>query len=566
MAKKNNHLFQILYGIMVVCLLVILFWAGLYFDGLQMREELTRYNYSVEEDWVLADGSTADLSHLQKLPGVEPYQKSSVFFTLPQDLGDGKSLCFRSKNINYRVYIDGEYRYEPYHEYNVVYLKSQGTRWNFIPLTSKDAGATVEIRFETVYDNATACIDHVVLGLAAGQILDIVAEKAVAAVTAGLIVIFGLFLTIMDIPVNMQREKNHELLHLGIFAMMLGLWCFTETNLIQLINGDSRMVQLLSCCLLSMLSLPLMLYLDTSLEQKPQKLIKGICCLSVLQFTICTVLHFLGIADYHETLTLAHIVLVLSALVLFITSFKNTFVFAGEEENRLYQWLRAIGMICIAVSTFIDVLRFYRKSGGDNAMFIRFGIFLFVVCYGASSMKRTIDAVKKGAHMEFVSQLAYMDGLTGIGNRTAFQEKMEDWERRGQEKLTIGIAIFDVNNLKKVNDSLGHNIGDQMIQKSAEVIKTAFEPERGDCYRIGGDEFAVLIEGKKIPERYRKALQKMTDELAAYNKEEQKSYELQIASGYAIYNGEDADKTLMDIFETADAKMYENKKKMKKIS
>ena len=113
---------------------------------------------------------------------------------------------------------------------------------------------------------------------------------------------------------------------------------------------------------------------------------------------------------------------------------------------------------------------------------------------------------------------------------------------------------------------MGHNIGDQMIQKSAEVIKTAFEPERGDCYRIGGDEFAVLLEGKKIPERYRKALQKMTDELTAYNKEEQKSYELQIASGYAIYNGEDDDKTLTDVFEIADAKMYENKKKMKKIS
>ena len=75
-----------------------------------MRAELTRNNYSVEEDWVLADGSTADLSHLQKLPGIEPYQKTSVFFTLPQELSDEDSLCFRSKNINYRVYIDGEYR------------------------------------------------------------------------------------------------------------------------------------------------------------------------------------------------------------------------------------------------------------------------------------------------------------------------------------------------------------------------------------------------------------------------------------------------------------------------
>ncbi len=181
-------------------------------------------------------------------------------------------------------------------------------------------------------------------------------------------------------------------------------------------------------------------------------------------------------------------------------------------------------------------------------------------------MKRTIDAVRKGAHVDFVSQLAYMDGLTGIGNRTAFQEKMEEFEKRKQEKGGIGIVIFDVNNLKWVNDTLGHSEGDQMIKKGAETISQAFVQDKGDCYRIGGDEFVVFILGEQIAERCGQAINRLQEELDAYNSEQNRSYDLSIASGYAVYDESCAEKTLAELFEIADARMYENKKKMKNKS
>lgn len=531
-----------------------------------MREELARDNIPAQDGWFLSDGSEADISHLQRIEGIVPEQETSVYYQLPQRLMNDASLCFRTKNINYQVYVDGELRYEPYHEENVVYMKSQGTRWNFIPLNSEDAEKIVEVRFEIVYESATACIDHVVIGLAAGQLLDIVAEKAVAAVTAGLIMVMGVILIVLDIPVNMQKEKNHELLYLGVFAFMIGAWCFTETNLLQVFCGDSRMVQLLSCELIPLFTIPLMLYLDASFEQKPEKLIRVICFLSALQFVSCTVLHFLGIMDYHETLTLAHVILILAALILFYSGARNSFKFLGEQENRLYQISRGIGLISIAVTAAIDVFRYYLKTGGDNARFIRFGLLIWILCFGGSSMKRTVEAVRKGAHVDFVSQLAYMDGLTGIGNRTAFQEKMEEFERRKQEEGGIGIVIFDVNNLKMVNDTLGHSEGDQMIKKGAEAISHAFAQENGDCYRIGGDEFVVFILGKQIAKRCGQAIGRLNEELHAYNSGQNRGYELSIASGYAVYDESCAGMTLAELFETADARMYENKKKMKNKS
>lgn len=565
--KKYDHLIQKIYIVMFSFLLFGILWAIFMYKGPTLREELTENNVSLAEGWTLADGSEADIAHLQNIAGTEPYHENSIYHVLPEkEVGENASLCFRSKNIYYSVYIDGVLRYTPYVEENAVYADSLGTRWNFIPLLAEDAGKVVEIRFMTVYDSATACIDHVVLGLAGGQIMDIIAEKAVAVITAGLIILLGLFLIVMDIPVNTLNNKNHELLYLGEFALVIGFWCLAETNMLQFLSGDSRMIQLMSCGLLSLFPIPLMLYLNAAFELKRTWILGCVCGLSVLQYLICTILHFTGILDIHETLTLVHIVVILSAAVVAASIFKNSLNFRGEQRKTLYQLLRGSGLIIVSVTSIIDVIRYYQRSGGDNAQFMRIGLFLFIACFGGSSMEKTIEAVRKGAHMDFVSQLAYMDGLTGIGNRTAFQEKIEELESRKSEIQSVGIAIFDVNNLKKVNDVLGHNEGDRMIRKSAEIIKNVFYEERGECYRIGGDEFVAILMGEQIAGRCDNALENMNRELDIYNADADRKYDLSIASGYAVYDEDSKDMALMDIFEAADARMYENKKKMKNNS
>ncbi|MDE6714426.1 MAG: diguanylate cyclase, partial [Lachnospiraceae bacterium] len=112
-------------------------------------------------------------------------------------------------------------------------------------------------------------------------------------------------------------------------------------------------------------------------------------------------------------------------------------------------------------------------------------------------------------------------------------------------------------------DTLGHSEGDQMIKKGAETIKQSFAQEKGDCYRIGGDEFAVFLTGDQIAERCEQAIGRLREELHTYNSRQNREYELSIASGYAVYDESCAEMMLTELFETADARMYENKKNMK---
>ncbi|MDE5865983.1 MAG: GGDEF domain-containing protein, partial [Lachnospiraceae bacterium] len=373
----------------------------------------------------------------------------------------------------------------------------------------------------------------------------------------------GLLLLVADIPANLQMHKNHELLYLGLFAISIALWCLAETNLLQFYTDDSRIIQLLSCCALIMIPIPLILYLDAAFGFKKKAVVPVICGLSAAEFVICTVLHFTGVMDYHETLTFSSVMVAISAFLLFFSIMKNALWKGKSKIRNIYRVLRTVGFMGLSIAAVIDIFRYYRGSTNDNAMFVRIGLLIFIICYGSSSLERMINAVKLGVQSEFVSQLAYRDGLTGIGNRTAFQERLVELEKEKQNTSGIAIIMFDVNDLKLVNDNQGHQKGDELLVRSSEIITTAVESVEGSCYRIGGDEFVGILSGEDVTGRCEKIVVNFTKAMEEYNAVKGQPFRISIASGYAVYDKLDEEEMLMDVYQQADVRMYENKKMIK---
>ena len=161
-------------------------------------------------------------------------------------------------------------------------------------------------------------------------------------------------------------------------------------------------------------------------------------------------------------------------------------------------------------------------------------------------------------YIESARSKAYLDGLTGVGNSLACQEKQEYLNRRIAEGTAdFHVVVLDINDLKKVNDRCGHSEGDLIIRGAAAGIVQAFGREQ--TFRIGGDELLAIAE-RVSEDELKEKLAVLEQSLAQYNKgREGLGYaDLSLSTGFAAYRpGQDS--CFHDVFVRADEDMYRTK-------
>ncbi len=149
-------------------------------------------------------------------------------------------------------------------------------------------------------------------------------------------------------------------------------------------------------------------------------------------------------------------------------------------------------------------------------------------------------------------QLSMHDALTGLYNRAFFEESMK--QVASMRKGSAGLMICDVDGLKIINDSLGHNTGDVVIQAVATILKSSFR-ENDVVARIGGDEFAVLIKNISL-EFFEHEYQKIQKNVDIYNLNNP-IVPISLSMGYAV--NKDIPVDINALYEEADNNMYREK-------
>lgn len=162
--------------------------------------------------------------------------------------------------------------------------------------------------------------------------------------------------------------------------------------------------------------------------------------------------------------------------------------------------------------------------------------------------------------------IVYTDNLTKMQNRAAYEEKVDYLNSRLKEnyyvdKEKIYILIFDLNDLKFVNDNLGHLAGDEYIKSAGKIINDVFS-DIGTTYRIGGDEFTSVVTKASNDSEVERKLEELEQRENEYNKKG-KSFFMSISAGYdSFIDGQDMN--LVSVLKRADEKMYKDKK-LKKL-
>ncbi|MBQ3955400.1 MAG: GGDEF domain-containing protein, partial [Clostridia bacterium] len=174
-----------------------------------------------------------------------------------------------------------------------------------------------------------------------------------------------------------------------------------------------------------------------------------------------------------------------------------------------------------------------------------------------NQLKESLEIITKNNLR--LDTLAKQDELTGIYNRRGFYieaENLRKEEAENHKYIIVGFA--DTDNLKMINDTYGHDEGDNIIIGSANVLSDTLG-NRGVIARMGGDEFAFVFMSNNRDEE-KEFYDSFEDNINKYNEESEKEYRLSISLGMYVYEyNEDID--LKELLESADQEMYHIKKK-----
>lgn len=183
-----------------------------------------------------------------------------------------------------------------------------------------------------------------------------------------------------------------------------------------------------------------------------------------------------------------------------------------------------------------------------------------------SRLNSALDIYRKNIRLNMLNdklqEIMQKDSLTAVNNRIAYDAQVVKLEEQfaAGERPEMAIAMFDVNNLKTINDALGHEAGDAYIKNCCRLICETFK--HSPVYRIGGDEFVVFVQNSDYEPRF-ELIDNMRQEMKLLSLAKISPLnKVSIASGITEFD-EDMDTCLMDVFKRADTLMYENKSIMK---
>lgn len=234
-----------------------------------------------------------------------------------------------------------------------------------------------------------------------------------------------------------------------------------------------------------------------------------------------------------------------SAIYALVTAIRST----GEKRTSY----RTVGFSSIIMAVFIALQMLYPLMP-----LYSLGC-LFGTCMIHTFVYRDRNVAYEH-NMELAAQKAYKDGLTGVKNKLAYLETLADIESSIENgSLTeYGVVVFDLNGLKQINDTLGHEAGDEYIKSACMLICKQFD--HSPVFRVGGDEFVAILKGVDYERR-----EELESSFRQKIDENQRDGQVVVSSGMAVYQA-DTDSSYNDVFKRADGLMYARKQELKQIA
>lgn len=461
-----------------------------------------------------------------------------VYFMTMDTINDrNESLSFFVVHEYTRVWIDGDLVFSEQPSAKMPQNYTLGCYWVRIPLVNRDSFKSIVIEEIPVYKSlqnqkltfyvaGEDDFSNIILKENAPQVL-----LALSSIIIGLILLLITF-----IRYCLHRAKESSAL-LGIFAILIGIWKMGDTTFLPLVfNKSPRFISFMSLTAFYLSPSALMLYIKYEFKPRLEKYIDYGIFLSNTFILEVSLLQVLQIRDFREQLTMFHIVLAFDVIVVMVNIIDK---YRSHKGDRAQNVMLLTFIICVC-GVIMDIVMYYVFNHSVGVLYTLITFLIYII----------VNAILSTF---LLAHQARIDELTGLMNRS----RCNDVVYNTPVVAGDAIMIFDLNDLKYTNDTLGHEAGNQMIKHFAHILSSQL-PGMAFLGRYGGDEFLAMIRHCDEEQLHRIA-ENIAYEVKQYNQNAQ--FPISYATGYGL--ADEHTQALLDVFNCADHRMYENKKRIK---
>ncbi|AEV30044.1 diguanylate cyclase (GGDEF) domain-containing protein [Sphaerochaeta pleomorpha str. Grapes] len=543
------------FQMVIIGLVIIVFSICILFDSFLQTEPLqNEKNIAIDSGWTISVDGTIVAENITLPYSIKEDVKGKTSLatrTLPLEYPNNNT-CFAIETgmCSLELLVEGQSLYR---------FDATGSPWkvpvygggfsHFVRLPNWTRGKEITLKMEFSSNNSFAGNIRIPeLGSKASVLLE--QQKEWPSLVFGYsFILLGLICFLVSLGLKKGKERDN-LFYFGWIEIALGSWVFTQSCSKLFIIRNPAVPMNLSMAALYLLPFFLSKFVCISYFVGPWE--KKLCNVSIIfpiGYVVGGILQILGLVQYTDMLLYAGLALGLYLLAFFMVSFIDY----CKGNKALGSFLVAILILIISVGA--EELLLFLGIILRNAVILHFGMTLS----GVILFWHSARIIKEGSLSKFKEQMllemAYTDSLTGLNNRSAYEKRIQTIMDTKTNAEVIGVLLMDINNLKEINDTLGHLEGDRILKDFSHKIEK-LAPSRSEIYRIGGDEFVCLI--TKTTEDH---LQKLANEIENTKFANGSS----VAVGYSIFIPKKKEK-FSNIIHKADSSMYICKNRMKQAS
>lgn len=488
-----------------------------------------------------------------------PYQlnyktssKHSLSTKLTYSPKDNESpYAFLSMNHMYfKVYLDNDEIYSYAKNEVPTFSKSPGNSYAMVQLPKDCYGKIFQVDFwPTLESGLVYEMPDIIFGDCLTVLHQTHKDNILHFIFIICILFIGIILFIISCVI-VKDEIRKDAQHIGWFAITLGIYNLTENLYSLFMISNTYITYLINFIVFAIIPIPFLSFFMHKVVEKYKKLYYIVISCAVANIVIQIILHFSKILDLRQNVIYTHIIYLISILLIIFTLIvtpKNYY----PNKNILI-----LSVVPIAIGSIFDSFFHYTNSYAHekNTGYVNLGVFIFLLVQASLCVFDIISTYKENIKSQFYKSLAFKDSLTGIGNRTAYMNEINKINNSKKISKKCICIYIDLNNLKIINDSYGHDTGDELICKTTSIIDN-YLGCYGNLFRFGGDEFICIVYNLSET-KLENILEKMYDDIQNHNNTTDIKVDFSLG-----YKKLEPHETVEECISIADKNMYENKLK-----